>query len=698
MALFCLCLAAVALAAKLNDVWTLLNIDLPNGSRPQDIHSASLGWKIPTSSTSAGDTFDLEMPGVFRTKFGTTQFELVADDTVYAKCYAQDGSYLTAYTTLLCVVTSAVDNGRDITARGVAEFDFVFGAGSSSGATDVAEANMFHAGENNIEWSGLSASVDFNEGPFFNENKNEGLIYYARSTPQKKEQLYLLSGSCPDGIDNGFILITFENDFDCSAFSVKKSKDLNDFYLPKDFEDADGLELICQDRRVIARFSNVAGNYRVFLQGFYNYPKDAQEVFHNFGGKVQCMSGETITDNYGREIVVVDGDSESTGDVVETILTTTTWTESYTSTTTLSHQSTDGTVTIVVEVPDTARSMTTTTTTKAWDGSFTTTKTIPYKSDRNTVTVTVEVDTPTSMSSDGTSITSSSERIPESGTPASSQPMTQSSLVSSKGPCRDCDNETKTTTTTTTWLNPGTSKTTLSINSKATEVTVVIEVPKFYSNSSVSSLTVTPSKLIGGIPTSFCEPTSDILDTVTSATVMLMITMAETQVEPCRTCKPGNSKITEQPKNPDESNLPEETIQPSTTESPQDPNWHTDEFEFVATTGSPNNLAEVPPTTNCGEECIASGNGENHLDNGTQDNGTGNGDITPPQTIEPTPTESDFQPTEVAATPQLEPITTQISPVQETDSVSVINETTYTGAASKIAPSLIFVLLGMVIC
>ena len=86
--LFYVCFATVALAAKLSNVWTLLSITSPQGNRPQDIHSASLGWKIATADASSGDTFDIIMPGVFRTKFGEQQLRLVVDDTTYALCDA----------------------------------------------------------------------------------------------------------------------------------------------------------------------------------------------------------------------------------------------------------------------------------------------------------------------------------------------------------------------------------------------------------------------------------------------------------------------------------------------------------------------------------------------------------------------------------------------------------------------------------
>ena len=293
--LFCICFATVALAAKLTNVWTLLSISSPQGNRPQDIHSASLGWRITTGEASSGDTFDIIMPGVFRTKFGEQQLRLVVDDTTYALCDAWDGSYITDYSSLLCTVTSAVNTDRDITATGVATFDFVFGAGGSSRSSDLYEASLYHAGTNTINWSGLSTTVDFVGGPFFNENDNDGLIYYARSTPQLNEQLCVLSGSCPDGITSGYTVVTFENFYDCSQFSVKMTKDLNDFYLPESYEDVPQLQVICQSGRVVARFEDVPAGYRVFLQGLYRYPLTSDTVFHNFGGSVQCLSGQTKT-------------------------------------------------------------------------------------------------------------------------------------------------------------------------------------------------------------------------------------------------------------------------------------------------------------------------------------------------------------------------------------------------------------------
>ncbi|KAJ9102189.1 hypothetical protein QFC19_004928 [Naganishia cerealis] len=365
------------------------------------------------------------MPGVFRTKFGEQQLRLVVDDTTYALCDAWDGSYITDYSSLLCTVTSAVNTDRDITATGVATFDFVFGAGGSSRSSDLYEASLYHAGTNTINWSGLSTTVDFVGGPFFNENDNDGLVYYSRSTPQLNEQLYVLSASCPAGITSGYTIATFENDYDCSEFSLKMTKDLNDFYLPEGYEDVPLLQVLCQSGRIVGSFSNVPAGYRVFLQGLYRYPLTSDTVYHNFGGNVQCLSGQTKTNNYGREIVVITGDSDSTGNSKEIIVTTTTWTETYTTVTTLPYESTASTITIVVEVPDTDRTTTTTTFTLPWTGSFTTTKTLPYETEGPTVTITVEVDVPT-LASESSSSSEKSSLIESSSSSLSSSSSSSS--------------------------------------------------------------------------------------------------------------------------------------------------------------------------------------------------------------------------------------------------------------------------------
>lgn len=535
---FSLCLASAALAAKLSKVWTLLTIDSTGGERPQDLHTANLGWLISTQGASQGDTFDLIMPGVFRTKFGSQQLRLVADDVTYALCDAWDGSYVTQYTSLLCTVTSAANTDRDITVTGVASFEFVFGAGGSTRNSDLYEASLFHSGENKIVWGGLSTTVTFTGGPFFSEGDESGLIYYSRSTPQCNEQLQVLSGSCEDGITLGFTMVTFEDDYDCSDFSIAMTKHLNDFHLPESYETVPELEVICQARRIIGKFSNVPGGYRVFLQGLYKYPAASETVFHHFGGNVTCGSGHTKTNNYAREIKVISGDADSSGNSREVVVTTTTWAETYTTVTTLPYESTASTITILVDVPDTHRATTTTTVTLEWTGAVTTTRTLPFDNEGPTVTVTVEVEEPavnssmSLVSSSGSSSRDHSVISVSSGESSESRSIvsrsstlsySQSSFVHSVS-ASTSDFSTTTHTTTSDWSNPYASTSTLPITSGATEVTVVIEVPTgAWSNSTVSSAT---SEI--ALTTSECHECQPTVTSTRCDVCVKSLSMAET--------------------------------------------------------------------------------------------------------------------------------------------------------------------------
>lgn len=254
------------------------------------------------------------MPYVFRTKFEGNKLNLKAGETVYAQCDVNDGSFNSDHSYLACTMSSAVDKSGG-SATGEIKFDFVFNAGGSSNDVDISAAKHFSSGKNEIDFSDMTADVDFQAGPFFTDKKNNELLYYSRSTPQNLEQVYVLSGDCSDGINSGSMIYTTNNSLDCSQFKLKMTKDLNDFYMPKSANSVDDSSISCSDdnKKLTATFKNIPSGYRVFLEGFEKYPAGSSYVKHLYAENLKCSGGSTKVDGITKIINVIDGFASSNG-------------------------------------------------------------------------------------------------------------------------------------------------------------------------------------------------------------------------------------------------------------------------------------------------------------------------------------------------------------------------------------------------
>lgn len=142
--LLSLVLLETTAAITVTNIWQSLKITNPSTlSRPQDIRTATVGWKIVTADVLHNDIFFFLMPYVFRTKFSGNEILLKADGTIYARCKVNDGSFNSDASYLKCSMTSSVDDKKDTTAVGEITFDFVFNAGGSSSDSDISSAKRF---------------------------------------------------------------------------------------------------------------------------------------------------------------------------------------------------------------------------------------------------------------------------------------------------------------------------------------------------------------------------------------------------------------------------------------------------------------------------------------------------------------------------------------------------------------------------
>ncbi|CUM67708.1 uncharacterized protein PRCAT00005411001 [Priceomyces carsonii] len=313
---------SATLAANIHNVFQSLSISNPSTlNRPQDIRTATLSWKLETGYAFPNDVFSFSLPYVFRTKYGGGDLPLVANGKTFATCTAKDGSYMDTTTFLNCTVGSVINNYENIIASGKLSFDFVFNAGGSSSSSDLESAKHWHSGTNNVEWGNLSTTVSFDGGPFFkpNDNDNNKLVFYSRSTPQNFEQIYALSGTCRSGISSGTIGISTNDTFDCSKFKVMSTNSLNDFYLPKSDEEVSSAVISCSsdNTKLIAKFKDIEEGERVFVEGFQEYEKSTYSVKHEYYYSINCADGSEITDAIGRVIKLVDGTYSSSGSVTE---------------------------------------------------------------------------------------------------------------------------------------------------------------------------------------------------------------------------------------------------------------------------------------------------------------------------------------------------------------------------------------------
>ncbi|EGW35379.1 uncharacterized protein SPAPADRAFT_146555, partial [Spathaspora passalidarum NRRL Y-27907] len=314
---------------------------------------AELGWKIDGSKMSAGDTFTLTMPCVF--KFTTTQVSvnLKVGNTIYATCRFAPGDILLPTSELKCSLSDTVK--QSTSAHGTMSFPLTFNVGGSALDTDVKCGETFTSGVNTVSFSDgdnvVSTTVNFEGGVDTNPDR---IAYNARVVPSvNKLQHQVLGGKCGAGYSSGVLGITMlygTGSIDCSSIHAAISNSLNDWYFPKSIETDFSYTTKCSATSFIINYKNIPAGYRVFIDTLVS---SAVGVKHKirYTNRYKCANSPYIIDNsetvqwqpYCNDVAGANGK--------EVELVTETWTGSTTLVYTKPFKTHDPTITIVVDVP-----------------------------------------------------------------------------------------------------------------------------------------------------------------------------------------------------------------------------------------------------------------------------------------------------------------------------------------------------------
>ncbi|RLV83161.1 Agglutinin-like protein, partial [Meyerozyma sp. JA9] len=390
--------AAVVSAAQVSGIFTgFSNLVWQNGANyykalpgfPSWL--ATLDWSIQGSKYKAGDTFDLNMPCVFKFTTNDQTVELKVNNDAYATCTLYSGEIVTAYSQLQCTISDLVNAQTDVS--GTVTVPLAFNVGGSANEVDIEDANCYTAGQNTVTFTDgdhkISIDVNFNSGPTAGGINPDQIIYSSRVIPTlNKLQHYLVAGNCPNGYSSGTLAFTVSNtNLDCSSFHAQVTSQLNSWYYPENSQDFN-FQTSCSANTFTVTYSNIPAGLRPFIDILGSTTSASGGTPVTYTNNYYCVGDRTLHRN-SRSVTwgsYKNADSGSNGNAV--VLTTKTWTGTTTRVTTLPYNTNPGnTKTIEVDVP-----IPTTTITKTWTGTntFTTTKTATPGG-----TATVEVDVPT---------------------------------------------------------------------------------------------------------------------------------------------------------------------------------------------------------------------------------------------------------------------------------------------------------------
>ncbi|EGW35284.1 uncharacterized protein SPAPADRAFT_64434 [Spathaspora passalidarum NRRL Y-27907] len=312
---------------------------------------AELSWKIDGSVVSAGDTFSLTMPCVFRFYTDQDSVNLRVGSTNYATCDFITGGISSTDSELNCVLSDEVE--ESILAVGKLTFPIVFNIGRSTEDVDLYCSTFYQGGLNTISFmdgdNTLSIDVEFQDGtPSGDPN---GPMYGARMLPSSNRwQNYVLGGLCPGGLSTATIGITINDDvstIDCETANIRLTNAVNDWFYPESFKTFTTASKLCRSNSFMITYWGVPDGYRVFIEAVINTDGNPPRV--QYTNKYLCP---TTIDN-GVWVNWLPYDSvEADGPGKEIITVTETWTGSDTETITKSFdEDEDLTITIAVNIP-----------------------------------------------------------------------------------------------------------------------------------------------------------------------------------------------------------------------------------------------------------------------------------------------------------------------------------------------------------
>ena len=169
---------------------------------------AELTWNIPKGKYSAVDTFNLDLPCVFKFTSRSQSLPLRTRGTDFAACNLANGELAMPFSSVQCIVLGTTS---DVDATGTLVLPFVFNTGDGGTYAYLTCASKFQQGINTITWSDghndLKSSVYFKGGSPNEQSSLSSGFFNLRSLPSvgKWESTFMVADAC----EAGFSKITF---------------------------------------------------------------------------------------------------------------------------------------------------------------------------------------------------------------------------------------------------------------------------------------------------------------------------------------------------------------------------------------------------------------------------------------------------------------------------------------------------------
>ncbi|KAK6875191.1 Agglutinin-like protein 6, partial [Candida tropicalis] len=296
--------------------------------------TATLGWSLDGSVASPGDTFTLIMPCVFKFTSSSTSVDLTADGVTYATCKLNNGEEFTTFSSMSCVVNSALTS--DTQAFGTVTVPFSFNVGGTGSSVDLEDSTCFTAGTNTVTFKDGDNELSINAVFEKTTASVSDEIIFVRSVPSiGKLQQISIAKDCPSGYESGYMSIIIRDNsavMDCSSTHIGITNDLNDWNQPTNSETFSYTES-CSATNFTISFTDIEAGYRPFMDSFLTATANARfNVDYIY--KYTCKNGDTVDKTNSRVYApYINSNTDSNGAIL--VITTRTGTQSTTGVTTL---------------------------------------------------------------------------------------------------------------------------------------------------------------------------------------------------------------------------------------------------------------------------------------------------------------------------------------------------------------------------
>ncbi|RCK66191.1 Agglutinin-like protein 3 [Candida viswanathii] len=253
---------------------------------------AKLSWNLDGAIHNPGDTFTLNLPGVFKFVTGQSQLTISAGGICYATCTFQAGEQFMTFSVINCVVSDSLT--ANIQAYGTVSFPFSFSAGGSALEVDLVNANQFKVGTNTITFRhgniDLSVEADFQRDPF----PKAELISHGKIIPSLRKVCHILvCAECTDGYESGVLGLATSDPavaIDCESVHIGATSELNPWLHPINSESLEHTKE-CDAGKLLITFKNVPAGYRPFVDTLFDSTSD-KPVSLQYTNKFTCMNGK----------------------------------------------------------------------------------------------------------------------------------------------------------------------------------------------------------------------------------------------------------------------------------------------------------------------------------------------------------------------------------------------------------------------